>query len=202
MEMAGDLDQLPEEFGLITPFIDVYYGNFSLFQSLPDSWAINQFFPVMPIHRLDEEPTTKAIIADITCDCDGRIDNFIINGEHQNHIPLHELKDNEDYLIGVFLVGAYQETLGDLHNLLGDTNVVSVGLRDGKVHYLSELAGDTVSDVLSYVEYDPKSLVERFRSLAERSVVDGKITPSQRRQFMNAYCESIGGYTYFESPNH
>ncbi|NCF13031.1 MAG: biosynthetic arginine decarboxylase [Verrucomicrobiaceae bacterium] len=202
MEMAGDLDQLPEELGLITPFIDVYYGNFSLFQSLPDSWAINQFFPVMPIHRLDEEPTTKAIIADITCDCDGRIDNFIINGEHQKHIRLHELKSNEDYLIGVFLVGAYQETLGDLHNLLGDTNVVSVGLKDGKVHYLSELAGDTVSDVLSYVEYDPKSLVERFRSLAERSVVDGKITPSQRRQFMNAYCESIGGYTYFESPNH
>ena len=87
MEMAGDVDQLPEEFGLITPFIDVYYGNFSLFQSLPDSWAINQFFPVMPIHRLDEEPTTKAIIADITCDCDGRIDNFIINGEQSKPHP-------------------------------------------------------------------------------------------------------------------
>ncbi len=200
-EMATDLDQLPEELALDSPFLDVYYGNFSLFQSLPDSWAINQYFPVMPIHRLNEQPTAKATLADITCDCDGRIDHFIINGEPQNHIPLHGLKDNEDYLLGVFLVGAYQETLGDLHNLLGDTNVVSVGFENGKVQYLRELAGDSVADVLSYVEYDPKNLIERFRSLAERSVEQGRITPGQRREFMNAYRESIDGYTYFESPN-
>ena len=155
----------------------------------------------MPIHRLDERPTARATLADITCDCDGRIDNFIIDGEQQNHIPLHDLRENEDYLLGVFLVGAYQETLGDLHNLLGDTNVVSVGIKNGKAQYFRELAGDTVADVLSYVEYDPKDLVERFRSLAERSVEEGRISPAQRREFMNAYRDSIGGYTYFESSN-
>lgn len=198
--MVETMDQVPEEL-VNNPFLDVYYGNFSIFQSLPDSWAINQLFPVMPIHRLNEEPTAKATLADITCDCDGRIDNFIINGEKQTHIPLHPLKDNEDYLIGVFLVGAYQETLGDLHNLLGDTNVVSVGLKNGKIQYLRELAGDTISDVLSYVEYDTKNLVERFRLLAERSVEEGRITPSQRREIMDSFRESIDGYTYFESPN-
>lgn len=200
-ELAADEDDLPEELARSNPFVDVYYGNFSLFQSLPDSWAIDQFFPVMPIHRLDERPTARATLADITCDCDGRIDNFIIDGEQQNHIPLHDLRENEDYLLGVFLVGAYQETLGDLHNLLGDTNVVSVGIKNGKAQYFRELAGDTVADVLSYVEYDPKDLVERFRSLAERSVEEGRISPAQRREFMTAYRDSIGGYTYFESSN-
>jgi arginine decarboxylase len=200
-EIADTMEHVPEAITEGNPFLDVYYGNFSLFQSLPDSWAIDQLFPVMPIHRLDEEPIAKATLADITCDCDGRIDNFIINGEHQSHLPLHELKDNEDYLLGVFLVGAYQETLGDLHNLLGDTNVVSVGVKNGNIQYLRELAGDTISDVLSYVEYDTKNLVDRFRSLAERSVEEGKITPSQRRQIMDAYRESIVGYTYYESPN-
>lgn len=201
LEVAEHSGELPEALAETPPFLDVYYGNFSLFQSLPDSWAIDQLFPVMPIHRLNEEPTAKAILADITCDCDGRIDNFIINGEHQNYLPLHELKQNEDYLVGVFLVGAYQETLGDLHNLLGDTNVVSVGLNKGKIQYQRELAGDTISDVLSYVEYDIKNLVERFRGLAERSVEEGRITPAQRRQIMDAYRESIDGYTYYESPN-
>jgi len=200
-EIADTMEQVPEAIAEGSPFLDVYYGNFSLFQSLPDSWAIDQLFPVMPIHRLDEKPTAKAILADITCDCDGRIDNFIINGEHQTYLPLHQLKDNEDYLLGVFLVGAYQETLGDLHNLLGDTNVVSIGVKNGNIQYLRELAGDTISDVLSYVEYDTKNLVERFCSLAERSVEEGKITPSQRRQIMDAYRESIVGYTYYESHN-
>ncbi|BDS06448.1 arginine decarboxylase [Oceaniferula spumae] len=200
-EIAKTMEDVPEILADGDPFLDVYYGNFSLFQSLPDSWAIDQLFPVMPIHRLNEEPTAKATLADITCDCDGRIDNFIIDGEHQKHIPLHALKEGEDYLLGVFLVGAYQETLGDLHNLLGDTNVVSVGVKNGKTQYLRELAGDTISDVLSYVEYDTKNLEERFRSLAERSVEEGKITPAQRRQIMDAYRESIGGYTYFESHN-
>lgn len=199
--MAETMDNLPEEIAEAPPFLDVYYGNFSLFQSLPDSWAIDQLFPVMPIHRLDEEPTALATLADITCDCDGRIDNFIIDGEHQKHIPLHRLEEGEDYLIGVFLVGAYQETLGDLHNLLGDTNVVSVGVKDGKVQYARELAGDTIADVLSYVEYDTRDLVQRFRNLAERSVEQGRITPAQRRQIMDAYRESIGGYTYYEPNN-
>lgn len=200
-EIADTMEQAPEALAEGNPFRDVYYGNFSLFQSLPDSWAINQLFPVMPIHRLNEEPTARATLADITCDCDGRIDQFIINGEHQDHLPLHPLNDHENYLLGVFLVGAYQETLGDLHNLLGDTNVVSVGVKNGKVQYRRELAGDTIADVLSYVEYDTKNLVERFRSLAERSVEEGKITPSQRRQIMDSYRDSIAGYTYYESPN-
>ncbi len=198
--IAETMDHVPDELAK-NKFLDVYYGNFSIFQSLPDSWAIDQLFPVMPIHRLNEEPTAKATLADITCDCDGRIDNFIINGENQKYIPLHPLKNNEDYLVGVFLVGAYQETLGDLHNLLGDTNVVSVGLKNGNIQYLRELAGDTIADVLSYVEYDTKNLVERFRQLAERSVEEGKITPSQRREIMDSFRESIDGYTYFESPN-
>ena len=200
-ELADNMDDVPEELAENPPFLDVYYGNFSIFQSLPDAWAIDQLFPVMPIHRLNEKPTAKATLADITCDCDGRLDNFIINGEHQKHLPLHSLKDDEDYLVGVFLVGAYQETLGDLHNLLGDTNVVSIGINNGKVQYLRELAGDKISDVLSYVEYDPKNIVERFRQLAERSVEEGKITPAQRREFMNNFRENIEGYTYFESPN-
>ncbi|MCP5538240.1 MAG: biosynthetic arginine decarboxylase [Akkermansiaceae bacterium] len=200
-EIAASMEDVPDALAENHPFLDVYYGNFSLFQSLPDSWAIDQLFPVMPIHRLNEEPTAKATLADITCDCDGRIDNFIINGEHQSHIPLHRLKDNEDYLLGVFLVGAYQETLGDLHNLLGDTNVVSIGVKNGQTQYRRELAGDTISDVLSYVEYDTKNLLERFRRLAERSVENGKITPAERRQIMDTYRESIDGYTYFESPN-
>lgn len=199
--MAENLENVPEEIIENTRSHDVYYGNFSIFQSLPDAWAINQLFPVMPIHRLNEEPTSKAILADITCDCDGRLDNFIIDGEQEKHLPLHVLKDNEDYLIGVFLVGAYQETLGDLHNLLGDTNVVSIGLKDGNVQYIRELAGDTICDVLSYVEYDPKDLIERFRKLAERSVEDGKITAAQRREIIDSFRESIHGYTYFESPN-
>ena len=199
--LAKTMENVPEDLEGAPPFLDVYYGNFSLFQSLPDSWAIDQLFPVLPIHRLNEEPTAKATLADITCDCDGRIDNFIINGEHQKHLPLHTLKENEDYLLGVFLVGAYQETLGDLHNLLGDTNVVSVGLKNGNVQYLRELAGDTISDVLSYVEYDIKDVISRFRHLAERSVEEGKITPTERRKIMDAFRDSIGGYTYYESPN-
>jgi arginine decarboxylase len=199
--MAETLENVPDEIIDNTRSHDVYYGNFSIFQSLPDAWAINQLFPVMPIHRLDEEPTSKAILADITCDCDGRLDNFIVDGEQEKHLPLHTLNEDEDYLIGVFLVGAYQETLGDLHNLLGDTNVVSVGLKDGKVQYLRELAGDTICDVLSYVEYEPKDLIERFRRLAEQSVEDGKITAAQRREIIDSFRESINGYTYFESSN-
>ena len=193
------LSQVPDELESLNESLhDVYYGNFSLFQSLPDTWAIDQLFPVMPIHRLGEKPTCAAILADITCDCDGRMDEFLVAGERRRSLPLHSLKPGEEYLLGVFLVGAYQETLGDLHNLLGDTNVVSVGVKDGRVQYLSELEGDSVADVLSYVEYDPKRLVNRFRRLAEQAVQDGKITAQERRAMLAAYEDSIRGYTYFE----
>ena len=182
---------------------DIYYGNFSLFQSLPDIWAIDQIFPIMPIHRLGEEPTRQAVIADLTCDCDGKIDRFTTREGIRSTLRLHPLKDDEEYYLGVFLVGAYQETLGDLHNLFGDTTVVSVHINpDGSIDFAREFHGDSISDVLSYVEYDPKSLAEKFRKSSERAVKQGKITPAKRKQMMAAYRASLDGYTYFEREEH
>ena len=178
---------------------DVYYGNFSVFQSLPDFWAIDQLFPVMPIHRLKEEPTRPVVLSDITCDCDGKIDRFIHHRDIHPSLPLHDIKIEDDYMLGIFLVGAYQETLGDLHNLLGDTNVVSVRVENGKLKYLKELDGDTVAEVLDYVEYEPKELIRRFRVLAEEAVVKKRISAQERHKIMEAYEEGLRGYTYFES---
>ncbi len=178
---------------------DIYYCNFSVFQSLPDAWAIGQLFPVMPIHRLDEYPDRIAILADITCDCDGKIDRFIDSHEIKRYLPVHDLKENEEYFLGVFLVGAYQETLGDLHNLLGDTNVVTVRIqKNGEYEYINEQEGDTVADMLSYVAYDPKRLMIRFREMAEKAVRNGLITASERREIKQAYENGLRGYTYFE----
>ncbi len=201
--LLRDLDYVPDEFEHLTSALaDVYYGNFSLFQSLPDSWAIDQLFPILPIHRLDEEPTREAILADITCDCDGKIDHFIDLRDVRKTLPLHELKDDEDYTLGVFLVGAYQETLGDLHNLLGDTNVVSVKVdEDGHIHYTREIEGDSVADVLTYVEYEPKEMVRRMREMAESAVKAGRMSPKERRAVMDAYESGLRGYTYFEREN-
>jgi len=194
-----ELDHVPEDLlELRHTLYDFYYGNFSLFQSLPDSWAIDQLFPVMPLHRLDEQPTAQAVLADITCDCDGKIDRFIDREDVARTIALHPIEPGGDYCVGVFLVGAYQETLGDLHNLLGDTNVVGVHLEEGKVVYTHEVEGDTVADVLTYVEYDPKDLVARFRRFAEKSVSKGRLSPKERRQVMNLYRSGLDGYTYFE----
>jgi len=198
--MISELDDIPEELReLSSTLVDFYYGNFSLFQSLPDSWAIEQLFPVMPIHRLGEKPRQRALLADITCDCDGKIDRFIDREDVAKVLPLHELKANEPYYIAVFLVGAYQETLGDLHNLLGDTNVVGVHLEKGRPVYSHEVEGDTVADVLSYVEFDPKELMAKFRRFAEKAVNDGRISPKERREIMDLYRIGLGGYTYFES---
>ena len=178
---------------------DIYYCNFSLFQSLPDVWAIDQIFPVIPIHRLDEKPSRNAIIADITCDCDGKIDKFVDQLGSRRTLPLHDLKDNEEYYIGAFLVGAYQETLGDLHNLFGDTNVVSVRLTEGGTYeFVHEIEGDSIADVLSYVEYHPKEMQERFRRAAELAVREGRITAAERLKIMNAFSASMRGYTYYE----
>lgn len=193
-------DDIPEDLReLSSTLVDFYYGNFSLFQSLPDSWAIEQVFPVMPIHRLDEKPRHRAVLADITCDCDGKIDRFIDKEDVAKILPLHDLKPGEQYYLGVFLVGAYQETLGDLHNLLGDTNVVGVHLENGKPVYTHEVEGDTVADVLSYVEFDPKELVTRFRTFAEKAVTEGRISPKERREILDLFREGLSGYTYFES---
>ncbi len=185
---------------LKTSLADIYYGNFSLFQSLPDIWAIDQLFPIMPVHRLDEEPTRQAVIADITCDCDGKIDRFIdLESPSRNTLPLHALKEGEEYYLGVFLVGAYQETLGDLHNLFGDTNIVSVRLNgDGSFDFVKEIHGDTIADVLSYVEYDPKAIQLSHRNTAERAVREGRITVRERQQIVRSFSASLQGYTYYE----
>jgi arginine decarboxylase len=198
--LIAELDEVPEDLReLSSTLVDFYYGNFSLFQSLPDSWAIDQLFPVMPIHRLDEKPKHRAVLADITCDCDGKIDRFINKEDVAKVLPLHDFKPDEPYYLAVFLVGAYQETLGDLHNLLGDTNVVGVHLENGKPVYTHEVEGDTVADVLTYVEFDPKELVTKFRSFAEKAVADGRISPKERREILDLYREGLAGYTYFES---
>lgn len=178
---------------------DIYYCNFSVFQSIPDSWAIDQLFPIMPLHRLLELPKRNAVVADITCDCDGKIDHFIDLHDVRNTLPLHELKSGHDYYLGVFLVGAYQETLGDLHNLFGDTNVVSVRINgDGTYDLVKEIHGDSVSDVLSYVEFDPKDMLISFREKAEDAIRDGLISASERPEIMRAYDNGLRGYTYFE----
>ena len=198
--MLAEMETIPEDLReLSCSMVDFYYGNFSLFQSLPDSWAIRQLFPVMPLHRLNERPTNKAVLADITCDCDGKIDHFIDREDVATALPLHAIKPGEDdYYIGVFLVGAYQETLGDLHNLLGDTNVVGVHPEGGRPVYTHEVEGDTVADVLSYVEYDPKELINKFRTFAEQAVADGKISPSERRRALEVFRSGLNGYTYYE----
>ena len=200
-EILPQLSRIPAELtSLNDQLADIYYGNFSVFQSLPDAWAIEQIFPTMPLHRLDEKPTRTAIIADLTCDCDGKLDRFTDSeGDASRTLRLHNLKENEPYYLGVFLVGAYQETLGDLHNLFGDTNVASISIDDdGKVCFVEEIHGDSISDVLSYVEYQPQDLIQRFRSRAEQAFSDGTITAEQRKEMLKLYRESMQGYTYFE----
>jgi len=194
------LKSIPSELeGVDTVLADIYYGNFSIFQSLPDSWAIGHLFPIMPVHRLNEEPTRNVILADITCDCDGKIDRFIDQHDVRNTLPLHDLKTDDEYYLGIFLVGAYQETLGDLHNLLGDTNIVSVQItEDGEFEFIREIEGDSVADVLSYVEYDTKDMVARFRETAELSIRNGLITPKERQKIMKVFRAGLRGYTYFE----
>ncbi len=195
----SEMSEIPEDLKEVSDnMVDFYYANFSVFQSLPDSWAINQLFPVMPIQRLCERPTQKSVLVDITCDCDGKVDHFIDREDVAKSLPLHEVDGEENYYIAVFLVGAYQETLGDLHNLLGDTNVVSVHLENGRPVYTHEEEGDSVSDVLSYVKYDSKELVAKFRAIAERAVEDGRLSPRQRREAVEAYREGLNGYTYYE----
>ena len=189
----------PELEDIESAIADIYYCNFSVFQSIPDSWAIDQLFPIMPLHRLLELPRRNAVIADITCDCDGKIDRFIDLHDVRNTIPLHEMKNGDDYYLGVFLVGAYQETLGDLHNLFGDTNVVSVRINsDGNYDLVKEIHGDSVADVLSYVEFDPKDMLVRFRQTAEDAIRDGLISVADRREIMRAYDNGLRGYTYYE----
>jgi arginine decarboxylase len=178
---------------------DIYYGNFSVFQSLPDVWAIEQVFPIIPVHRHREAPTRRAIFADITCDSDGKIDRFIESSGLQRTLPVHTWLENQQYYFGVFLVGAYQETLGDLHNLMGDTNVASVRIHgDGSFEFVREMSGDSIADVLSYVEYNPQRLLEQLRRTAEQAVRKERITLAQRQELLESFAASLRGYTYYE----
>lgn len=197
MESTGDIPSDMEH--IHDEMADIYYGNFSLFQSLPDSWAIDQVFPVMPIQRLNEAPTRHAIIADITCDCDGKIDRFALPDGIRSTLPVHDINSGDPYYMGVFLVGAYQETLGDLHNLFGDTNVASVRINpDASFTIVTELEGDRIADVLSYVEYQPARLKTYFRNIAEQAVEKGLISVSERQTMLKDFNESLNGYTYYE----
>ena len=194
------MDYVPDDFdGLNESLADIYYANISVFQSLPDSWAIDQLFPIMPIHRLEEFPNRDAVLSDITCDCDGKIDRFIDLKDVKKTLPLHELKSQEEYYIGVFLVGAYQETLGDLHNLFGDTNVVNIRLdENGEFEFEREIEGDSVSDVLSYVEFDSKDILTRFKRRAEQAVRAKQITAQERKHLMDVFVSGLQGYTHLE----
>ena len=200
-EMVPELRRVPAGLrDLRNSLSDIYYGNFSVFQSLPDAWAIGQIFPVMPIHRLAEKPKRQAIIADLTCDCDGKLDRFTDrHGDVSNTLPLHQFHPDQPYYLGAFLVGAYQETLGDLHNLFGDTHVASVRINDeGGIEFKDQLQGDTIANVLSYVEYQPETLLQRFCEKAEQGVQDNLISASQQQQMITLFEDSLQGYTYFE----
>ncbi len=187
----------PELAAIEDKMADIYYGNFSVFQSLPDNWAIKQQFPIMPLHRLDEEPTRHAMIADLTCDCDGKLDCFF-DDNAKGRLPIHPLRPDEDYYIGVFLVGAYQETLSDMHNLFGDTHAVSVDIVDGKPVLSRKVLADSIADVLGYVEYNPERLIERAESLASKRAAMGGISDTAARQFSESYRKAMADYTYFD----
>lgn len=201
-KLTKQLEFVPEELeGLEALLSDTYFCNFSLFQSIPDSWAIKQLFPVMPIHRLNERPTRAAVLGDVTCDSDGKIDQFIDRRDVKRTLPLHAwLK--EPYYLGAFLIGAYQEILGDLHNLFGDTNAVHVSTDDrGEVVLDAVIKGDTVREVLGYVEFDANQLVHRLRDSIEQAVREGRICDVQAGKFLKFYEEGLGGYTYLEEPS-
>ena len=200
-KLTSNMEFVPEELeGLDSLLSDTYFCNFSLFQSIPDSWAIKQLFPILPIHRLNERPTRPAVLGDITCDSDGKIDQFIDRRDVKRTLPLHPF-DGRPYYLGAFLIGAYQEILGDLHNLFGDTNAVHVSMDDsGEVILETVIKGDTVREVLDYVEFDSNVLVRQLRDSVEVAVREGRIGYEQAGRFLRFYEEGLGGYTYLEEP--
>lgn len=197
--LSKSLKHMPEELKRLDKILaDKYFCNFSLFQSLPDSWAIDQLFPIMPIQRLDERPTRNATLQDITCDSDGKIANFVTNRSISNVLPVHALKKNEGYYLGVFLIGAYQEILGDLHNLFGDTNAVHISVNDKGYHIDQIFDGETVEEVLDYVQYNPKKLVRQLETWVTKSVKQGRISLEEGKEFLSNYRSGLYGYTYLE----
>lgn len=198
-QMTSKLKHVPEELVTLPKLLsDKFFCNFSLFQSLPDSWAIDQIFPIIPIQRLDEKPDRSATLQDITCDSDGKIDNFISTRNLSYYLPVHSLKSKESYYIGVFLVGAYQEILGDLHNLFGDTNAVHISVSDKGYEIDQVIDGETVAEVLDYVQYNAKKLVRTVETWVTASVKSGKITAEEGKEFLSNYRSGLYGYTYLE----
>ena len=201
-KMSKELDILPEELeGLDAMLSDTYFCNFSLFQSMPDSWAIKQLFPILPIHRLGEKPSRHGVLGDITCDSDGKVDQFIDRRDVKRTLPLHDY-NGENYYIGAFLVGAYQEILGDMHNLFGDTNAVHVRLNpEGEVILDEVIKGDTVREVLNYVQFKADNLVMRLRKSVETAVREGRLGYEESGRLLRFYVEGLHGYTYLEDPH-
>lgn len=198
-DLSGNMKHPPEELRKAARMLpEKYFCNFSLFQSLPDSWAIDQMFPIMPISRLDEKPTHQCTIQDITCDSDGKINRFVAPSGSSYCLNVHGIKANEPYYLGVFLVGAYQEILGDLHNLFGDTNAVHITLNKDSYEIAQIIDGQAVADVLDYVEYNPKRLVRNLETWVTACMKRGAITPEEGRQFLNNYRSGLYGGTYLE----
>jgi arginine decarboxylase len=201
LRIISEMEYVPEELGGLQALLsDTYFCNFSVFQSMPDSWAVKQLFPIMPIHRLTEPPVRRAVLGDITCDSDGKIDQFIDLRDVRNTLELHPF-NGQPYVLGAFLLGAYQEILGDLHNLFGDTNAVHVSLEDdGQVNLDAVIKGDTVREVLNYVQYSADELTARMRKDVERAVRAGLISLEESRQLLRFYESGLEGYTYLEEP--
>jgi arginine decarboxylase len=199
LNLVRELDYVPEELqGMEALLSDTYTCNLSIFQSMPDAWAIKQLFPIMPIHRLGEKPVRRGVLGDITCDSDGKIDQFIDLRDVRNTLELHPF-DGQPYYLGAFLLGAYQEILGDLHNLFGDTNAVHVSLdENGEIELNDVVKGDTVREVLHYVQYSADKLINSMRKDVERAVRGGKITLDDARQLLHFYESGLEGYTYME----
>lgn len=199
-DLAGDLDEVPSELeGLRALLSDIYFCNFSIFQSLPDSWAIDQLFPIMPLHRLDERPCREAVLVDITCDSDGQIDHFVAEQGIRRTLPVHPYVTGEDYYLAAFLVGAYQETLGDLHNLFGDTHVVHIrGDDDGGWRIEEVVQGDTATELLEYMQFDVERLLTQLEQDCEHAMREGRMSLEQGRALRRFYTAELRGYTYLE----
>lgn len=198
-QMAETMRHAPEELRKVARALpDKYFCNFSLFQSMTDSWAVDQLFPIIPLQRLDEKPNRRCTLQDITCDSDGKINRFITNHGIQNSLPVHSVKEGQPYYLGVFLVGAYQEILGDMHNLFGDTNAVHISVYKDRYEIDRIIDGETVAEVLDYVQYNPKQLVRNVEKWATASMKAGKITPEEGREFLANYRSGLYGYTYLE----
>ena len=197
--LTRGMKHIPDELrGLDKLLADKYFCNFSLFQSLPDCWGIDQLFPIMPLQRLDERPSRNCTLQDITCDSDGKISNFVAGGTLSNVLPVHALRKNEPYYIGVFLVGAYQEILGDMHNLFGDTNAAHISVKDDTYHIDQLIDGETVEEVLEYVQYNPKKLVRQIEQWVTKCVKEGKISLEEGKEFLSNYRSGLYGYTYLK----